>query len=177
MSARKRQTIIFIVVTTGLASCVSMIGGIGIEVVQHDLLPLVPLVIALPALNTMVGEYATIIAAHAGNPGANALSRKKLISAIAKSVMVNIVGTVAFSLYLAQLRGYNSSYGFLVTFIGFVSASIIAVVAAMFVITYILERILEKRKLSPDDILIPVVTTITDVFMLGLIAVAAKFLF
>jgi cation transporter-like permease len=177
MTKKHRQSLFFIIVTTAFASCISMIGGVGIELVQHDLLPLVPLIIALPALNTMVGEYATIIAAHAGSPRADILSRNKLVKAIAKSVLVNILGTVAFSLYLAHLRGYEIKYGFLITFISFVVVSITAVVSAMFTITYGLEKVLDKRKLNPDDILIPVVTSITDVFMLGLIALATKVLF
>lgn len=177
MSIKRRQSLLFIIVTTALASCISMIGGVGIEFVEADLFVIVPLVIALPALNTMVGDYATIIAAHAGNPGEGALSRKKLILSVFKSTIVNIVGTVGLSLFLAEKRGYESSYGFFWTFLAFVTVSVGAIVSVMFVITYTLDKILEKKRLNPDDVLIPIVTTITDVFMLGLIALAAKFLF
>lgn len=154
-----------------------MIGGVGIEYVEADLFVIVPLVIALPALNTMVGDYATIIAAHAGNPGEGKLSRRKLVLAVFKSTVVNIIGTVGLSLFIADRRGYDSNYGFVLTFFAFVALSVGAIVSIMFFITYTLDKILEKRRLNPDDVLIPVVTTITDVFMLGLIAVAAKFLF
>ena len=177
MSIKGRQSLLFIIVTTALASCVSMIGGVGIELVEADLFVIVPLVIALPALNTMVGDYATIIAAHAGNPKEGVVSRKKLILSVFKSTIVNVVGTVGLSLFLAEKRGYESDYGFIATFTVFVAVSVVAIVSAMFVITYTLDKILEKKKLNPDDVLIPVVTTITDVFMLGLIALAAKFLF
>ncbi len=177
MSSKRRQSLPFIIVTTALASCVSMIGGIGIEFSEKELLPIIPLIIALPALNTMVGDYATIIAAHAGSPGEKKSTRKKLIKAIAKSTTINIVGTIVLSLILASNRGYAASDGFLIKFSLFVLFSVTSIVAAMFFITYSLDRVLENRKLNPDDVLIPVVTTVTDVFMLGLIALAARLLF
>lgn len=154
-----------------------MIGGIGIEFSEKEFLPLVPLVIALPALNTMVGDYATIIAAHAGSPGEQASSRRKLIKAIAKSTLVNIIGTIGLSLFLAYHRGYIATPVFMIKFGIFVLLAVASIVAAMFFITYTLDKILERRKLNPDDVLIPIVTTITDVFMLGLIALAARFMF
>ncbi len=58
----------FIVLTVASASSVSLIGGLGLEAVQEQILPIVPLLIALPALNTMVGDYAAIIAAHVSDP-------------------------------------------------------------------------------------------------------------
>jgi cation transporter-like permease len=154
-----------------------MIGGIGLEITEKDLLPIVPLVIALPALNTMVGNYAAIIAAHAGNPNEQSISRRKLISSIAKSTTLNIAGTVILSLLLAHSRGFDINISFIVTFALFVIFSVSIIVTIMFGITYALEHILEKNRLNPDDVLIPVVTTVTDVFMLGLIALAAKLLF
>ncbi len=174
---KSRQSLPFIITTTALASCISMIGGIGIEYTEAELLPIIPLVIALPALNTMVGDYATIIAAHAGSPGEKKSTRKKLVKAIAKSTLVNIVGTIILSIVLAQSRGYTSNDDFLLKFSVFVTLSVASIVSVMFIITYTLDKILDKKKLNPDDVLIPIVTTITDVFMLGLIALAAKFLF
>lgn len=173
----RRQSLAFIIVSTALASCISMIGGIGIEFSEKEFLPLVPLVIALPALNTMVGDYATIIAAHAGSPGERSTTRKKLIKAIAKSTLVNIIGTIALSLFLAHHRGYTASPLFFAKFSVFILLAVASIVTSMFFITYTLDKILEKRKLNPDDVLIPIVTTITDVFMLGLIALAARFIF
>lgn len=173
----RRQSLAFIIVSTALASCISMIGGLGIEFTEKEFLPLVPLVIALPALNTMVGDYATIIAAHAGNPGERSTTRRRLIRSIAKSTVVNIIGTIGLSLFLAYHRGYTSTPSFYMKFVVFVTLSVSMIVTVMFVITYTLDKILEKKRLNPDDVLIPIVTTVTDVFMLGLIAFAARFIF
>ncbi|MCB9822136.1 magnesium transporter [Candidatus Nomurabacteria bacterium] len=59
----------------------------------------------------------------------------------------------------------------------FVIFSILSVILIMFIITVLLDKLLKHRAINPDDILIPIVTTISDIFMLGLIALAVKFLF
>lgn len=154
-----------------------MLGGLGIEFTERELLPIVPLVIALPALNTMVGDYATIIAAHAGSPGERQATRRKLVHSIFISSMVNIAGIIGLSTVLSHQRNYDLTSLFVIVFSGFVLFAVLGIVTVMFGITYFLDRILKKKKLNPDDILIPIVTTITDVFMLGLIALAARFIF
>lgn len=177
IALRHFRHLLFVILTVGGASCISLIGGIGIEAVQEKLLPLIPLLIALPALNTMVGDYAAIIAAHAGDPGEQKDSKRNLAIAIAKVIWVNILGVLMLSVVIAWQRDYLFTGEFLVKFIGFVIVSMLAIVVAMFGITIVLDKALENHKLSADDVLIPIVTTLTDVMMLGLIAFAAYFLF
>lgn len=171
------RRILFIVLTTAGASCISLIGGIGLEAVQERILPLVPLIIALPALNTMVGDYAAIIAAHAADPAERTTTKRKLAKAIAKAIWVNIIGVLLLSVILATGRGYVFSSVFLTKFAFFVTAAMLGTIVLMFVITIVLDKILEQKRLNPDDILIPVVTSITDVLMLVLVTLAAVFLF
>lgn len=169
--------LLFVAITAGAASCISLIGGIGIEAVQDKLLPLVPLMVALPALNTMVGDYAAIVAAHAGNPAEKKATKHKLAQAIARVIWVNIIGIIALSVIVAWQRDYLISMDFLLKFTGFVVVAMGSVIFSMLGITAVLDKILERHKFNADDILIPVVTTITDVMMLTLIALAAVFLF
>lgn len=174
---KQLRHLLFVVFTVAGASCISLIGGIGLEAVEEKLLPLIPLIIALPALNTMVGDYAAIIAAHATDPAERTTTKKKLARAISRAVWVNIVGLIVLSLILAWQRGYIFTNGFIIKFVLFIAISMIAVIALMFVLTTVLDKILERKKLNPDDILIPVVTSITDVLMLGFVALAAVFIF
>lgn len=171
------RTILFIALTTGAASCISLIGGVGLEAVEDKILPLMPLIIALPALNTMVGDYAAIIAAHATDPAERTMTKKVLAKAVAKAIWVNILGLLALSIALAWQRGYLFTYEFTIRFVAFVGLSMLGVVAAMFGITTLLDKAFEKKKLNADDVLIPIVTSITDVFMLVLVALAVWFIF
>lgn len=174
---RQLRHLLFVVFTVAGASCISLIGGIGLETVEEKLLPLIPLIIAMPALNTMVGDYAAIIAAHATDPAERTTTKKKLARAISRAIWVNIVGLIVLSIFLAWQRGYLFTGGFMIKFVCFIAFSMVAVITLMFGLTTLLDKLLERKKLNPDDILIPVVTSITDVLMLGFIALAAVFLF
>ncbi len=173
----RSQPFWFVVISIAAASSISLIGGMGLELVADRLLPLVPMIIALPALNTMVGDYATVIAAHAGDPNERPRSRRELARAISISVFINIIGVFGLSVMLAINRDYQFTTAILAKFGIFITLAVIGVVVFMFAITLFLDKIFEKRKLNPDDLLIPIVTTISDVLMLGAIAAAAWWLF
>ncbi len=173
----RRSAIVLVMVSVGVASSFSLIGGLGIELVNESLLPIVPLVIILPALNSLVGDYATLIAAHAGDKSEAKNGKKKLLKAMIPSLVVSCLFIVAMGLLLGQFRGYDLNFEFIAKFGSFVIISILGVVAVMFGIALLLDMVLKNKKLNPDDILIPIITTISDIFMLGLIAFAAKFLF
>lgn len=176
-STKKLGAGLFVIFSVGITSSLSLIGGLGIEVVQQKLLAIVPLLIALPGLNSMVGDYATLIAAHAGDPQEKNLSKMQLIKAMAPSLLINILFVFVASLILAVYRGFLLNPAFVIKFGLFVIFSILAVVSIMFLITLVLGKLLENRPLNPDDVLIPIVTTISDIFMLSLIALAAVALF
>jgi cation transporter-like permease len=173
----KTSHIIFIIVSVGLSSSISLIGGLGIEAVHKELLLIAPLLIALPALNSLVGDYATLIAAHAGNPKERNLSRLQLIKAMLPSVITSTLIILGTSLLLANHRGFKINPNFFGVYTLFIICAVILVITIMFLLTILLDKLLEKKGLNPDDILIPVVTTVSDIFMLGLVALAVKFLF
>ena len=171
------RRLVFIIATIAGASCISLIGGIGLEIVQLKLLPLVPLVIALPALNTAVGDYASIIAAHAGDPAQRRTTMPKLARAIFKAVWVNIAGILVLASVIAWQRDYLFTSLFGLKFVLFTTFAMLGVIGIIFGITILLDILLEKHRLNPDEVLIPVVTTVTDVFMLGMVALSATLLF
>ena len=174
---RHLRFILFVTFTTAAASILSLVGGIGLEAVSEQLLPLVPLIVAVPALNNMVGTYASVIAAHAADPEERVLNKKQLAHALTKTIWLNILAVIVLSLLVAYQRDYMFTAGFLYKFILFISLAIVGVVASIFALTTLLDKLLERRRLNPDDILIPIVTSLADVMMLVLIALAAYFLF
>lgn len=165
------------VIAVGLASSISLIGGIGIQSVSERLLELVPLLIALPALNSMVADYATLVAAHAGDPEEQSRTSGDLMFAMLPSIGLGIVFVAASSLFLAEHQGYHVTPDFLWKFVGFVAVSIMSVVSAMLLITFVLGKLLRQHRLNPDDVLLPVVSSIAGIGMLGFIATAAWLLF
>lgn len=168
---------LFIVGSVAAASSISTLGGVGLELTAEKLFAIIPLVVALPALNTLVGDYATVIAAHAAEPGENESTRKSLLRSILISALISVFGVVMLSSIIAVRRGYHLTPLLLSKFGLFVLTAVILVVLFMFVFTRILDKIFEKRKLNSDDVLIPIVTTVTDVLMLGMISLSTLILF
>lgn len=173
----KLRIIFFIIISVGLASSLSLVGGLGIEMTQDKLLLVVPLLVALPALNSLVGDYATLIASHAGNPQERKLNKLQLAKALLPSIVTSTMFILIASLLIAYYRNFNLNSVFLIKYIGFVWLSIISVISIMFALTFVLDKLLINRRINPDDVLIPIITSVSDIFMLGLIALSTIYLF
>lgn len=166
----------FIVFTVAGASSISMLGGLALESAFEKLLPIVPLIIALPALNTMVGDYATVIASFQ-EFGMDKQTTKELVRAIIKSIIINIFSVILLSAVIAIMRGYSLDASFVLRYIAFVGFAISFTVLAIWIITVAMKRILVKRHHNVEDVLIPVITSVTDVLMLVLISLSAVTIF
>ncbi len=174
---RHIRHITFVAFTTAAASCISLAGGIGLETVAERALPLMPLIIALPALNTTVGDYATIIAAHADDLPNRRNARRKIRKAISKTIWINIVGITVLSVVLAWRRNYLFTADFTLKFSLFIIVALFGVIFGLYVITTLLDRLLARNKINADDILIPIVTSMGDVLVLALVAIAVLTIF
>lgn len=175
--ARTIRTFIIVALSCAAASSISLIGGVGLEAVSEKILPLVPMLIAIPALNDLVGSYAAVIAAHTGDPTERQRSHKELARVIYRVALYNIVAIALLSLLVASFRGYYADFDFLLRFGGFVLVSVLIVVSFMFALAGGLDRLLRNHRYNPDELLIPVVTSLADILMLGLVALAVLTIF
>ena len=171
------RSFIFVAFTTACASALSLIGGIGLEAVASRVLPLVPLIIAIPGLNDLVGDYASIIAAHHGDPTENSRSKKELLKAIFKVVGLNVVFLILLSVGLAHARGYVTDPNFFVKFSIFIASAVSLAILVMFVLSGTLELVLKRKNINPDALLIPIITSLADVVMLLFVALAVLTIF
>jgi cation transporter-like permease len=174
---KRLRPFLLVALSTGLASAVSLIGGLGLEHISRQLLPLVPLLVALPGLNDLVGDYASIIAAHTGDPQERQRSHRELSRAIFRVVGLNISAIVALSLILSALRGYVVTADFAWRFALLVVIAIITVITFMFWLNRVLDRLLLKHKYNPDDLLIPISTSVADILMLTIVTASVVLLF
>lgn len=176
MNLRPRS-FLFIAFTAASASALSLIGGIGLETVADKILPLVPLIIAIPGLNDMVGDYASIIAAHHGDPTESKRTKSQLLGAIFKVVGFNILSLVLLSLGLAYYRGYAFEYSFVIKFCIFITLAIVLTIFVIFALAGTLEAILKNKKVNPDELLIPIITSLADIIMLLFVTLAVFTIF
>lgn len=173
----RHRSIFFISVTTAAASSLSLLGGLGLEYVSNKILPLVPLIVAIPSLNDLVGDYATIIAAHTGDPTQRVSTHGQLARAILKVIWINILAILLLSLIIAYSRGYMFSALFLIKFVVFVTVAILLVVSMMLGLAKLLDKLLLQRHINPDELLIPIVTSFADIAMLLILSLAVLTIF
>lgn len=174
---RTPRSFIFVAFTAACASALSLIGGIGLEAVSDRILPLIPLIIAIPGLNDLVGDYASIIAAHHGDPSENTRTKRELIRAIFKVLGFNIIFLILLSTGLAYSRGFMLDKIFLIKFAIFIALAVVLAVVFMFILAGVLESILKNRRINPDELLIPVITSLADIVMLLLVSTAVVTIF
>lgn len=166
------RSFMFVAFSAAGASALSLIGGVGLEAVASRILPIVPLLIAIPGLNDLVGDYASIIAAHHGDPTENTRTKKQLLFAIFRVVGLNILFLVILSAVLAQIRGYILEPVFLIKFAIFIAVAVVLAILIMFALAGSLELILKNKRINPDELLIPIVTSLADIVMLLFVALA-----
>lgn len=171
------RSFVFVAFTAALASAISLIGGIGLEAVSDRILPLVPLLIAIPGLNDLVGDYASIIAAHHGDPSENTRTKSQLLGAIFKVIGFNILFLIILSLVLAYYRGYTSDGVFIAKFSLFITSAVLLAIMVMFALAGLLEIVLKNKNINPDELLIPIITSLADIVMLLFVALAVVTIF
>jgi len=173
----KPRSFIFVAFSAACASALSLLGGIGLEAVANKILPLVPLIIAIPGLNDLVGDYASIIAAHHGGPNETKKTKKELFRAIFRVVGINIGFLILMSLVFASIRGYVLEPIFIAKFVLFITSAVVLSIFVMFALAGFLEVILKNKRINPDELLIPIITSLADVLMLLLVALSVFILF
>ena len=155
-----------LVLISGFLASIGLIGGIGIQSVKEELLTFTPLLIALPAMNAMAGDYATIVTAHVGDPETRKANMKKLFVALLVSIPFSIAGISAVSLFIASIQGFVISAAITRQFILYIALALTGVVLVTLIAITIINIILKKQPYSSDEVLIPIANTLASVFTL-----------
>lgn len=154
----------------------SAFGGIALKTIEAKLFIFFPLIIMLPALNSMIGDFGiTMISRfttalymhkvkfnkrnHA--PFKTTLA-KHLLNEIIPIAIISITYITAFTLFLSYLKGFsfNSSAAIKLLLIAAATTTILLIIIT-FIAIYGSYYIFKKNK-DPDDFLIPITTSIAD---------------
>lgn len=154
-----------------VASFLSSIGGISLSIVREKVLLILPLLILLPALNNMVGDYGTIIASkfttwlYRGTIPPRWWKSKRLRNLLKNIFIIACLYSflnafLASALSLYQGFSLTTSIFLKITFIGISTAAIIVIFLSFLVI--LVGIFLYRRRLDPDNYLIPFATALAD---------------
>ncbi len=154
-----------VLLSSGLAS-IALFGGLGLQAVRSQLLSFTPLIIALPAMNAMAGDYVTLIAGHIGDPQLYRQRLKKLLISLVISVPISIFGVTTMSLFIAYRQGFDISRTVLVTYVFLVTVSLILILLISVGAIFAINKALLNHKINSDDVLIPLANTLASVLVL-----------
>lgn len=170
-------SVVAAIVTSTFAASLGLIGGVALQSVEKELFLIVPLLVALPAMNMMAGDYASLIAAHAGDLQYRKTLNRKLLLSLSGSLPISITGVIVISILIANYQGYAITRQFMLEFSAFVAIAMISTIGIVYLLINLLDTYLSKRRVNSDDVLIPFANVLASILMLGWIAFAAWTLF
>lgn len=153
------------------ASLLSSLGGLALENFKILFVSIVPLVVLLPALNNLIGEYGIIVSSrfatilHAGN-FKGIWYKKPELKKLFVQVLIISIATAMLSSFLAIIISYFSSYNltikiaYKVLLIGIIDTTLI--LSILFSIAMVAGLHYYKKGEDPNNFLIPITTSIAD---------------
>lgn len=169
-----------------LASVISSFGGLALEQIRIILISIFPLIILLPALNDMIGDYGIIISSkfstmlYEGKIKRKLFASQELRKLFMQMLIISVI-TTAFSsliaLIISKFSDYsiNAAIAFKVFFIAMVD--VILLVSILFLTAISAGLYLYKRREDPNNFLIPIATSISDFGNMILLSILILLLF
>jgi len=152
------------------ASIISSFGGLALEQIKSIFLSFTPLIILMPVLNDMIGNYGTIISARFStllhekkmkNVWNNEEIKKLFLQTIIISLLTLII-SISAAFLISFLSGYELTkiVALKISLIGLIT--VISLIIIIFVIAIIAGLYFYKKKEDPNNFLIPITTSIAD---------------
>ncbi len=167
-----------------LTTVFGIFAGLFLNMVEDILLVVLPLVVILPALNGMIGDLGIIMVSRC----TTALYEKVSVSyhsrlvkhlfkdifpiAIFCAVYISIIAT-----FIAYFKGFYFDYVTLLKIVWITLATTITLVMVVFIVAVVGSVYVYKKKVNPDDVLIPVITSIADMASMVVFSFLVLFLF
>lgn len=169
------------------ASILSTIGGFGIESIKKDLFILLPLLILMPALNDMVGDYGTIVASrfttmlYLGHIKEKHWWRSRELHRMLMEIL--IIGTFSavyitvLASVIAQFKGFPMHWDIFQRILLVALSTTWLLILILFVVCVLGGFYVYKKKHDPDNYLIPLATSLADIGSMLVLTALVRSLF
>lgn len=165
-----------------LASALSAFGGFALEEIKAIFVSIIPLVILMPALNDMIGDYGTIVSSklstllHEGVVEKKWWQTPELKKLFMQIATVSII-TAALSAAIAMIipvfiSGYDIALGNAAKIFAITIIDVAVLVSLLFFTSIYAGLRIYKKQEDPNNFLIPITTSIADfgnMFVLALL--------
>ena len=169
-----------------VASIISSAGGIGFEALKLKLAALIPLLVMIPALNDMIGDFGTIISSKFTILLYQEKVPKKWWNSYELGDQFRIIAAIALfaafyvgvvSIMVAMLQGVSVNIIEALKVIAIAFMSTATLILVIFFVSVIGGLWVHKRGADPNNFLIPITTSVADFSSLVLFALFVHFLF
>jgi len=169
-----------------LASIISAFGGLALESIKLIFISIIPLLIMLPALNDMIGDYGTIISSrfstmlHEGKLNRKWLANEELKNLFIQVLIIATITTllsagIAFS--ISYFSGYSLSHSIALKILFITLIDVLLLVNLLFVTSIMAGIYFYKKQEDPNNFLIPITTSVADFGNMILLAILISLFF
>ncbi|MBI4015954.1 MAG: magnesium transporter [Candidatus Aenigmarchaeota archaeon] len=168
-----------------LAALFSTIGGIGLQGIKQNLFQILPLLILLPALNDMIGDFGTIVsskfttALYLGKIKGNPLTSpyvKELFLTVLVIAILSAIYISSLSYGFAILKGFEFSASLFLKIASITLFSTLLLVLLIFGISVFLGMKIYRAQEDPNNFLIPITTSVADLGSMLIFSLLVLFL-
>ncbi|MBI4447607.1 magnesium transporter [Candidatus Woesearchaeota archaeon] len=153
------------------ASIISSLGGLGLESIKTRFIALLPLVILLPTLNDMVGDYGSIISSrfsvmlYENKIKKNLYKNQELRHLFAQIFIIAMLTTVislVFALIISAFSNYNLDAKLIAKIFLISLIDVILLILILFFVSVFAGVYFYKKQEDPNNFLIPITTSVAD---------------
>lgn len=167
------------------ASAISSFGGFALERIKTLFVTIIPLIIMLPALNDMIGDYGSIISSRFATmlykgkvkDWKNNQEIKKLYTQIIIISLLISSASAVISMIISGFSDYNVTLSVAAKLFFVVWLDVALLVTLLFIVSIIAGLYFFKKHEDPNNFLIPIATSIADFGNMLLLAMLVTVLF
>ena len=153
-----------------LASLFSALGGFSLEYIKENLIVLMPLLVLLPALNGMIGGYGIVVSSrfstllHGGKNESKGFYKiiGKLHAQVLISSFITALASVIFALAISAVSGNGFNFVIGAKIFLVVLLDVFLLISLLFITATHAGLYFFKRGEDPNNLLIPLTTSIAD---------------
>ncbi len=153
------------------ASLISSFGGFALEHIKLTFISLFPLIILLPTLNDMVGDYGTIVSSrfsamlHEGRINKNPTKNPEVKHLYKQIILISfllVLFSAGMALFVSTYSGYAVTTLTIIKIILIAVIDVFIMINVLFLISINAGLYFHRRNEDPNNVLIPITTAIAD---------------
>lgn len=167
-----------------IAFTIGIVSGVSLEAIKSNFVILLPLIILLPALNDMIGDYSMIMVSRfstlvfmKGEKRWWSEDLKKIVRTIVLVAILSSVYIGMASSFIAYLKGFPLNLSSIAKVVGISLVTTSFMIIVVSVVSALGVFYVYKRKEDPNNLVMPVMTSVVDLGTILTFALVVSLIF